>query len=79
MFHGRSNYIFYLQFSYITDDDFVVMMDMDGSDERQDLKVPDDEVGKEIRMKEEAGGDFIVTVLSAVGEERIVGTKVLTI
>ena len=53
------------------------MMD-DNGETKDDLKLPDDEVGEDIRKKHEAGESFTVTVLSACGEEKIVGTKVLT-
>lgn len=45
---------------------------------KDDLKLPDDEVGKEIEQKQLAGETFIVTVLKACNEEKIVGTKILT-
>ena len=61
----------------IDDDGFCSLMD-DGGDTKDDLKLPDDDVGKEIKAKQEAGETFIVTVLGACGEEKIVGTKTLT-
>jgi len=60
------------------DDGFANLMDDDG-EMKNDLKVPDDPedpVGKEITEKHEKGETFLVTVLSACGEEKIVGTKV---
>merc|ERR1712189_42622 len=60
------------------DDNFVTMMDNDTGDQKEDLKLPDDDIGKEILEKEEKGQDFLVTVLTACGEEKIVGTKVMT-
>lgn len=59
------------------DDGFAEIMDDDG-ETRQDLPVPEDEVGQEVTQKHDNGENFSVTVLSACGEERIVGTKVLT-
>jgi len=59
------------------DDGFCDLMD-DDCNEKSDLRLPDDDVGKEIEEKFNAGDNFLVTVLSACGEERIVGTKVLT-
>ncbi|XP_057681040.1 eukaryotic translation initiation factor 5A-1-like [Corythoichthys intestinalis] len=50
----------------------------DNGDVREDLRVPDNEVGKEIESKFEAGDEFMVTVMSAMGEECAVATKVLT-
>ena len=52
------------------------MMD-DAGEMKEDLKLPDDDCGKEIQTKWDADEQFIVTVLSACGEEKIVGTKVL--
>jgi len=59
------------------EDEFVSLMD-DGGDQKEDLKIPDDDIGKEITEKFDKGETFMVTVLSAVGEERIVGLKALT-
>merc|ERR1712232_153757 len=59
------------QFTDITDDDFVELMEDDGT-LKADLKIPDDAVGAEIKAKHEAQESFLVTVLAACGEERIV-------
>jgi len=59
------------------DDGFASIMDDDG-ETREDLQVPEDEIGGEVKTRFENGEQFSVTVLSACGEERIVGTKVLT-
>jgi len=59
------------------DDGFAELMDDDG-EPKDDLKVPEDDIGKEVTQKFNDGEQFSVTVLSACGEERIVGTKVLT-
>merc|ERR1711893_255213 len=48
----------------IDDDGFVSMMD-DGGDSKEDLKLPDDDIGKEIKEKHEKGESFLVTVLTA--------------
>jgi len=61
----------------IDEDGFASMMD-DTGETKDDLKLPDGEVGEEIRQKYEDGQTFTVTVLSACGEEKLVGTKVLT-
>jgi len=62
------------------DDGFASLMDDDG-EMKSDLRIPEDDgtdnsVGKEITEKHEKGETFLVTVLSACGEEKIVGTKV---
>ncbi|XP_031141048.2 eukaryotic translation initiation factor 5A-1 [Sander lucioperca] len=49
----------------------------DNGDIREDLRVPETEVGKEIETKFEAGDEFMVTVISAMGEECAIATKVL--
>jgi len=59
------------------DDDFVSLMD-DNGDTVDHLKLPEDDIGTEIKTKHEAGDSFMVTVLKAVGEEKIVGTKTMT-
>jgi len=59
------------------EDGFASLMD-DNGETKDDLKLPDDDIGEEIRKKHAAGETFTVTVLSACGEEKIVGTKVLT-
>ncbi|XP_013782335.1 eukaryotic translation initiation factor 5A-1-like [Limulus polyphemus] len=59
----------------ISDDGYVSLMD-DKGDTRDDLKLPDGELGQKIR--EDFGKDdasVIVTVLSAVGEEAIIACK----
>merc|ERR1712165_628239 len=56
------------------DDGFACLMD-DNGDTREDIKIPDSDLGQEITKRQEAGEDFLVTVLSACGEEAIVGTK----
>ena len=50
----------------------------DDGDTRDDIKVPEGDVGKEITAKFEAGGDFMVTVLKACGEEMAIATKAMT-
>jgi len=59
------------------DDGYCALMAESG-EMKEDLKVPDDEIGTEVTKKFEDGDTFNVTVLSAVGEERIVGTKQIT-
>lgn len=49
----------------------------DSGETKHDLKVPEGDLGKEISEKHKNGESFVVTVLSACGEEMIVGTKVL--
>ncbi|XP_029900208.1 eukaryotic translation initiation factor 5A-1-like [Myripristis murdjan] len=44
---------------------------------RDDLKLPDGDLGKEVERKFKAEEQFLVTVLSAVDEESVVGTKAM--
>jgi len=61
------------------EDGFLSLMD-DSGDTREDIKLPEEneDLAKEIRTKFEADESFLVTVVKAVGEEMVVGTKVLT-
>lgn len=59
----------------ISDDGFVTLMN-DKGDTRQDLRLPEGELGDKIRQ--EFGndeGNVIVTVMAAVGEEAIIASK----
>ncbi|XP_072313990.1 eukaryotic translation initiation factor 5A-2 [Eucyclogobius newberryi] len=58
------------------EDGYLTLMSENG-DTREDLKLPDDDTGKEITRKLEGDEQFMVTVLKAVGQEVAVGTKVL--
>ena len=57
------------------EDGYTHLMD-DGGEVREDMKVPDSDLGKEIQTKFDNGEDFMCTVLSAVGEEQIIAVKV---
>merc|ERR1712113_1318225 len=59
------------------DDGYLSLMD-DGGDMREDLKVPDGDVGEEIRSAISDGREILCTVLSACGEEAVIATKVNT-
>lgn len=62
------------QLNDIQDDDYLDMMD-DKNEPRCDLKLPDSDVGREIRAKFSAGENLNVTVLKAMNEEVVVGVK----
>eukprot|EP00049_Salpingoeca_infusionum_P023962 m.14434 g.14434 ORF g.14434 m.14434 type:complete len:149 (-) comp6289_c0_seq1:360-806(-) len=68
-----------LQLVDIDEDGFLSLMDDDGNT-REDINISsaDDEVQTEIREKFDAAEDFLVTILSAMGEEKPTGTKVIT-
>ena len=51
------------------------MMD-DSSDVRSDVKLPEGDLGVEIRAKFEGGEGVKVTVLQALGEEAIMSYKI---
>jgi len=59
------------------DDEYCTMMDPDTGETKEDLKVPEDDIGKEIIEKAARDEQFLVTVLTACGNEKIVGTKIL--
>ncbi|XP_003968231.2 eukaryotic translation initiation factor 5A-1-like [Takifugu rubripes] len=57
-------------------DDYMTLMS-DNGDIREDLRVPENEVGKEIMGKFQASEEFYVSVMSAMGEECAIGTKTM--
>jgi len=59
------------------DEGFLSLMD-DGGDIRDDLKVPEGELGNEIVPQHGDGAELLCTVLSACGEECVIATKVNT-
>jgi len=60
----------------ITNDGFVALM-ADNAETREDLRLPEGELGDKIREEFEKplAGQVLVTVMSAVGEEQIVAVK----
>ncbi|POY72835.1 putative 3-deoxy-7-phosphoheptulonate synthase [Rhodotorula taiwanensis] len=56
------------------DDGFLNLLTADGG-EKNDVKVPDSDVGKEIETAFEDGKDITVTVVSAMGEEHCLAWK----
>lgn len=57
----------------ISDDGFLSLINDKGS--RDDLKLPDGDMGKEIREKFEIDNSLQVTILKAMDEETVVGWK----
>jgi len=55
-------------------DSFLTLMS-DNGDVREDLRLPDGDLGKEIQTKFDAGEDLIVSVLSSMNEECAVAVK----
>jgi len=59
---------------YITDEGFCSLLLPDGST-KEDLKVPEGELGAEITAAAAADKELTITVLTAMGEEAIIGCK----
>ncbi|ESO84338.1 hypothetical protein LOTGIDRAFT_236304 [Lottia gigantea] len=58
------------QLADIQDDDYVSLMD-DSGVTRDDLKLPDGDLGENIRKAFDNGDSLVVSVISAMGEENI--------
>jgi len=58
----------------ISDDGYLSLMS-DNGDVRDDLKVPEGELGTKLRGEQEAGNDILCTVLKACGEEAVIAIK----
>lgn len=56
------------QLTDISDDGYLSLMS-DNGDLREDLKVPEGEVGAQLRTEYDAGKDILCTVLKSCGEE----------
>jgi len=52
------------------DDGYLSLMDMDSAATREDITLPDSDVGKAIQAMWDAEGDGIVTILGAIGKVR---------
>lgn len=61
----------------ISSDKFLTTMDDAGS-QREDIKLCEGELGTTIETKFEEGADMMVTVMTAMGEEQVVGYKNIT-
>ncbi|CAI5440651.1 unnamed protein product [Caenorhabditis angaria] len=61
------------------DDGYANLMDPETCEEKNDLKMPDNEIGQQIRdALEKDEGTVLVQVVSACGEEAVLGWKVST-
>lgn len=56
------------------DDGFLSLMTSEG-DTKDDVKLPENDLGKKIEAEFEEGKDLIVTILSSMGEEACVDSK----
>ena len=54
------------------DDGFLNLMSQDGAS-KDDVRVPEGDIGKEITAGFEEGKDLLVTIISAMGEEQVCG------
>ncbi|XP_072174897.1 eukaryotic translation initiation factor 5A-1-like [Diadema setosum] len=59
------------------DDGYLSLMD-DSGVVREDIKLPDNDLGKEITSRYEKEDQILCTVLTAMGEESVVGIKNMT-
>jgi translation initiation factor 5A len=63
------------QFLGVCDDEYLSLMD-DSGEIREDIKIPDGDIGQEILKKHKDNNEqFMVTVLKAMGEEMPISTK----
>lgn len=65
------------QLTDISDDGYLSLMS-DGGDLREDLKMPDGELGFQLKSEFDAGKELLCTVMTAVGEECVIGFKTNT-
>lgn len=56
------------QLTDVSDDGYLCLMS-DGGELREDLKIPDGEVGAQLRTDYDSGKDILCTVLKSCGEE----------
>ncbi|KAG9094901.1 Eukaryotic translation initiation factor 5A [Ceratobasidium sp. 370] len=56
------------------DDGFLNLMTQDGTP-KDDVKVPEGDLGKQIQDDFDAGKELLVTVVAAMGEEQAIGVK----
>ena len=56
------------------DDGFLNLMTQDGT-AKDDVKLPDSELGKQIQDDFDEGKDLLVTIVSAMGEEQAISFK----
>ncbi|EAA05154.4 eukaryotic translation initiation factor 5A [Anopheles arabiensis] len=56
------------------DDGFLVLMS-DNGDLREDLKIPDGELGTQLRSEFDSGKEIVCTVLKSCGEETVIAIK----
>nr|CAD7406129.1 unnamed protein product [Timema cristinae] len=65
------------QLTDISDDGYLCLM-ADNGDLREDLKIPEGELGQQLRADFEAGKELLCTVLKSCGEECVIAIKTNT-
>jgi len=70
---SRSDY----QLINISDDDFTTLLTSTG-DTKEDLKLPEGDLGKEIKDRFAAGEELMLSVIAAMGEEAVIAVKTQT-
>jgi len=65
------------QLTDISDDGYLTLMN-DGGDLREDLKLPDGELGAQLRAEFDNGKELLCTVLKSCGEECVIAIKTNT-
>lgn len=58
----------------ISDDGFLTLMG-DGGELREDLKLPDGDIGNQLKNEYDAGREILCTVLKSCGEECVIAIK----
>jgi len=58
----------------ISDDGYLTLM-ADGGDLREDLKLPDADLGNQLKTEYDSGREILCTVLKACGEEVVIAIK----
>lgn len=65
-----------LQLNDIQNDGFLALMN-DNGDTREDLKLPDNDLGKEIKTRFDNDEPLLLTVLKAMKEETVTAIKAM--
>jgi translation initiation factor 5A len=58
----------------ITDDSFLSLLTSDGTT-KDDLKLPEEEIGQQIRTMFDDGKDIVISVIAAMGIEGVAAVK----
>ncbi|OLL27020.1 Eukaryotic translation initiation factor 5A-1 [Neolecta irregularis DAH-3] len=63
------------RFKVNIDDGYLNLLSPEGNEQKDDVKLPESDLGKEIEAAFEDGRDLIVTIVSAMGEEHCLAYK----